>query len=187
MDSHHNFRFRFWNKQGASRGPNFLDQPGMNQNIVVGSAPSYSRILYQHISNQGRASFGLPPEGTSIKDISFEFQSVLPTSTTTAENIAVASLQSSSKPSDQDISHQTGAYHTLPIKETSIEDFGVGFQSALPVSIATTVNASLPRSKHENLDWKAQKKTIQSLYMDQDKTLTATMDIMKNSHLFFAT
>src|SRR4051812_38172341 len=136
MDSLNNFTLGDYFNQGASRGQNFLDQPGTNQDIAVGSVPSSSRLLYQHIANQSRACFGLPPEDTSIEDISVEFQSVSPTSPTTAENIAVASVQSSSKASYQDIRHQTGAYHALPTKDTSIEDVGVEFQSALPISVA---------------------------------------------------
>ncbi|KAM3069420.1 hypothetical protein ACMFMG_005526 [Clarireedia jacksonii] len=68
-----------------------------------------------------------------------------------------------------------------------MKDIGVEYQSALPNPVATAQNAWLPGGKHRNLDWKAQKETIRSLYMDEDKTLKDTMDIMKNAHYFDAT
>ncbi|RYP63797.1 hypothetical protein DL770_009297 [Monosporascus sp. CRB-9-2] len=43
-----------------------------------------------------------------------------------------------------------------------------------------------PRARYGHLDWDAHKDTIKSLYMDEDKTLADTMEIMKREHSFEA-
>ncbi|RYP62306.1 hypothetical protein DL771_009791 [Monosporascus sp. 5C6A] len=43
-----------------------------------------------------------------------------------------------------------------------------------------------PRARYGHLDWDAHKDTIKRLYMDEDKTLADTMEIMKRVHSFEA-
>lgn len=107
--------------------------------------------------------------------------------TGTPQNMAMASAPSLSKPSYQEGRHQGVAYCGPWAEDASVGDVGVEFQSVLPIPVSTAGNASLRRDKLENLDRKARKKIIESLYMEEDKTLVATMDIMKNSHSFEAT
>jgi hypothetical protein len=97
-----------------------------------------------------------------------------------------APVPSSSKSSYQNGSHQDRAYHAPPAEDALMEDIGIEFQSVVPNPVATAGNEIPRRGKHEDLDWKAQKNVIQSLYMDKDKTLKATIDIMKNIHSFDA-
>ena len=47
-------------------------------------------------------------------------------------------------------------------------------------------NNTTRRSKYRHLDWEAHKGRIKQLYLDDDKTLAETMDIMKTGHSFEA-
>ncbi|KAJ3535651.1 hypothetical protein NM208_g7047 [Fusarium decemcellulare] len=61
---------------------------------------------------------------------------------------------------------------------------GTGFLGA-EVEQATTANTR-KRSKYNHLNWNAQKAELKRLYMDQDKSLPETMQIMKDEHSFEA-
>jgi hypothetical protein len=104
----------------------------------------------------------------------------------TNQTVPLASSDPSPYKSYQNGSHQDRTYHAPPAEDVSIKDISVGFQSVLPNPVAAAGYA-IPRVKNEGLDWKAQKNAIRSLYMDEDKTLKATIDIMKNVYSFNAT
>ena len=73
-----------------------------------------------------------------------------------------------------------------PNNDISMEGYEVEEQSAPLDAIAQPETRSSRRTKGEQLDWNAYKNAIRSLYMDQNKTLSETMEAMENVHSFKA-
>lgn len=84
-------------------------------------------------------------------------------------------------------SYQLGMSSDLPpIDDSSMNADEVEEQPAPLDAIARPKTRSSHRAKREHLDWNAYKDAIWSLYVDQNKTLSETMEAMDNVYSFKA-
>ena len=74
-----------------------------------------------------------------------------------------------------------------PNNDISMEGIEVEEKPAPLSTMARPKTKSSGVVKSENLNWNAYKDAIRSLYIDQNKTLSETMEAMKNHHSFKAT
>lgn len=78
------------------------------------------------------------------------------------------------------------AYKLQPNTDVSMTGYEVEERPAPSIAKAPPEIRSSRRAKYEHLDWDAHKAAIQSLYMDQNKNLSETMESMKTIHSFDA-
>jgi hypothetical protein len=81
---------------------------------------------------------------------------------------------------------QVNAAYGLQPDDIAMQYSGVEGHPILSVAKAQTDTRPSRRAKYGHLDWKAHKIAIRNLYMDQNKSLSETMAVMKNMHSFDA-
>lgn len=81
---------------------------------------------------------------------------------------------------------QVNAAYDLRPDDMTVKYGGVEGHPTLSVAEAQTDTRPSRRAKYGYLDWKAHKAAIRNLYMDQNKSLSETMEVMKNVHSFDA-
>jgi hypothetical protein len=82
---------------------------------------------------------------------------------------------------------QAGMVNDLqPNNDISMEGYEAEEPPAPSAAIAQPNTRSFHRVRGENIDWNAYKDVIRSLYIDQNKSLSETMQAMDNLHSFKA-
>lgn len=90
------------------------------------------------------------------------------------------------EPPYQNPFHVDAEYGLRQTPDISMTGHNVEDRPALSIAKGPSEMGSSRRAKYEHLDWNANKAAIQSLYMDQNKSLSETMESMKNLHSFDA-
>jgi hypothetical protein len=90
------------------------------------------------------------------------------------------------EPSYQDSFQADTAYNHQPNTDVPMTGDEVEELPAPSIATATPGVGSSRRAKYEHLDWNEHKAAIHSLYMDQNKNLSETMESMKILHSFDA-
>jgi hypothetical protein len=103
-----------------------------------------------------------------------------------SSNNQLASGSFAFEPSYQNHFQADTPYNLQPNTDVSMTGYEVEKLPAPSIAKAPPEIGSSRRAKYEHLDWNAHKAAIQSLYLDQNKSLSETMESMKNLHSFDA-